>query len=161
MNIFELAKNQEKQAEETYRKLAAVAATEGLRTIFTRLAETESRHFEIIQKMEKAEKVEISDSDILSYAEEAINKMNFGREQFKMATSQNETYKAALAQEAEAEKFYREHAEKSTDEHQQRVFLALSNEEHKHYIVLENIIEFINFPTNHPENAEFHALEER
>ena len=160
MNIFELARNQEKQAEETYRKFAGLAITVGLKTIFTRLADAEKHHFEIIQKMEKAEKVKIMSSDILSYAQEAISKMKSGKEKFKTATSQTETYKAAQAQEAEAEKFYREHGEKSTDEHQRLVLLGLAKEEHQHCTILENIIDFINFPANHPEDAEFNASKE-
>ncbi|MBF0408455.1 MAG: ferritin family protein [Candidatus Riflebacteria bacterium] len=160
MNIFEFARNQETQAEKNYRSLAEGTITIGLKNIFTRLADAEKRHFEIIQKMEKAEKFEIITSDILDYAQEAINKMKSGKEKFKTVTSQIGIYKAAQAQEAEAERFYREYSEKSTDEHQRIVILGLAKEEHQHFTVLENIIDFINFPANHPEDAEFNASKE-
>lgn len=161
MNIFELARNQEKRAEETYRKFAEMAINEGMKNIFTRLADAEVRHGEIIRKMEQAEKVELGNPEILAYEQEAINKMKSGKGKFTTAVSQTEAYKAAQAEEAGAEKFYLEHAEKLPDEHQRQVFLALAKEEHQHYTILENIIEFISFPASHPEDAEFNATKEK
>ncbi|MBF0501427.1 MAG: ferritin family protein [Candidatus Riflebacteria bacterium] len=160
MNIFEFARDKEKQAEGLYRILAGMGLSEGMTALFTRLADAEKDHYIIIKKIETAEKIDISSSDILSFAQETIDKMKSGEVKFKMATSQIEVYKAAQAQEDETEKFYLEHSEKSTDEHQRKVLLALAKEEHQHCIVLENIIEFISFPENHPENAEYNTKEE-
>ena len=162
MNIFELARKQEIQAETTYRNLAKAAESEDLRNIFTRLATDEKLHIEFINKMEKSKKAEnigIINSDILSLAHDAINKMKIKGEKFSATTSQSDTYKIARDQEAEAEKLYHEFAKQSADEDERMIFFALAAEEHKHYTVLENIIEFINYPANHPEDAEFTSQE--
>jgi len=160
MNIFEFARVKEKQAEDIYQKLADTAFSEGIRSIFLKLAEAENKHFSILLKMEEAEKVEVSNSDILYYAKETLLKMKTREEKFKAATSQTQIYQSALAQEAESEKFYREHSEKASDSRQKNIFLILAQEEHHHYSTLENIIDFLTFPATHPEDAEFRTPEE-
>lgn len=160
MNIFEFAKKKEKQAEETYLKLAENAGDKGFATIFSKLAEAEKHHYEIIQKMEKAETTAIFRSDIFSFAKKTLSKLNFREQNFKTARSQIEIYRAAMAQEAESERFYREQAEKNDNAQQCKILLAIAKEEHQHYVILENIIDFITYPETHPENAEFNYQRE-
>ncbi|HAE38023.1 MAG TPA: hypothetical protein DCG57_05205 [Candidatus Riflebacteria bacterium] len=160
MNIYEFARNREKQAEETYRKLAEGAVDKGLATIFSKLAEAEKHHYEIIQKMEKAEKAAIFRSDILHYAKKTINRLKSREQDFIAATSQMEIYQAAKNNEAESERFYREQAEKAVNPQQGKLFLAIAKEEHQHYAILESIIDFITYPETHPENAEFNYQNE-
>ena len=161
MNIFEFARDKEKQAEVIYRKLSGSPLSEGMRAIYLRLADAESRHYEILRKMEAAQKVELLNTDILQFAQKTIHQMKSGGGKFEAATEEIEVYKLAQAQEVEAEKFYQEHAEKTTDENHRKIFLALATEEHQHATILENITEFISYPAKHPEDAEFHALEEK
>ena len=160
MNIFEFARNREKQAEEMYRKLAEEATDKGFATIFTKLAEAEKHHYEIIQKMEKSEAVAIFRSDILLFAQNTINRLKAQEHKFKVASSQVEIYKVAQAQEAESERFYREQAGKMADAQQGKLLLAIAKEEHQHYTILENVIDFITYPETHPENAEFNYQKE-
>jgi rubrerythrin len=160
MNIFEFAKNREKQAEETYRKLAEEATNQGFATIFSRLAEAEKHHYEIIQKMEKAETAAIFRSDILLFTKNTISKLKLRDQNFTAARSQVDIYRAAQDREAESERFYREQAEKAVDAQQGKLFLAIAKEEHQHYAILENIIDYIIFPETHPENAEFNYQKE-
>lgn len=161
MNIFEFAREKEKQAEAIYRKLSESALSEGMRVIYSRLAEAENRHCEILLKMEAAQKVDMVNTDILTFAQKTIHQMKSGGGKFEAATEEIEVYTLAQAQEVEAEALYREHAEKSTNDQQRKVFLALANEEHQHATILENIADFISFPAKHPEDAEFHAQEEK
>ena len=85
MNVYEFAKNREKQAERIYRKLAESAASIGIANIFKKLADAERHHCEIIEKMEKAEKVAIVRSDILLFAQDTIRKMKSREPKFKAA----------------------------------------------------------------------------
>lgn len=160
MNIFEFARNREKQAEETYRKLAEEAVDKGFAMIFSRLAEAEKHHYEIIQKMEKAETAAIFRTDILHFTKKTINRLKSRKQDFIAASSQIEIYRAAQNKEAESEQFYREQAEKAADTQQGKLFLAIAKEEHQHYAILENIIEYITYPATHPENAEFNYQNE-
>ncbi len=160
MNIFEFARDRERQAEETYLKLAEEAEDKGFVTIFSKLAEAEKHHYEIIQKMEKAETASIFRSDILLFAKNTINRLKLREQNFKAARSQIEIYRAAQDKEAESERFYREQAKKAVDAQQGKLFLAIAKEEHQHYTILENIIDFITYPESHPENAEFNYQKE-
>ncbi|OGK07102.1 MAG: hypothetical protein A2W80_15070, partial [Candidatus Riflebacteria bacterium GWC2_50_8] len=124
------------------------------------LAEAEKHHYEIIQKMEKAETAAIFRTDILHFTKKTINKLKSRKQDFIAAGSQIEIYRAAQDKEAESERFYREQAEKAINAQQGKLFLAIAKEEHQHYAILENIIEYITYPATHPENAEFNYQNE-
>lgn len=160
MNIFELAMSQEKQAEDTYKELAEMTQSLGMKKILMRLADAEKQHRKSIQKLKTAEAVDFSSSDILHFARDMITVMKSEAETFALAKAQIEFYKAAQAQEAESEAFYRKHAEK-VSEKQGKVLVMLADEEHQHLLVLGNIIECLSFPADHPEDAEFNAREEK
>ena len=159
MNIFELAMSQERKAESAYKELAQMTQSMGMKKILMRLADAEKQHRKSIQKLKKAETVDFLSSDILHYARDMITELKLEADNFTLAKAQTEFYKAAQVQEAESEEFYRHHAEK-VSEKQGKILLVLADEEHQHWIVLGNIIEYLSFPAAHPEDAEFNAREE-
>ena len=65
MNIFELAMKLEKEGEQAYRDLAAGTTNEGLKSIFTMLAEDEVKHYQTFLALSKSEQVEAPASNVL------------------------------------------------------------------------------------------------
>lgn len=53
MDIYSFALQMKKNGEEYYRELANKSGSEGLKKIFTMLAEEEVKHFQLIEKMRK------------------------------------------------------------------------------------------------------------
>ncbi|MBF0544531.1 MAG: ferritin family protein [Candidatus Riflebacteria bacterium] len=154
MTIFEFARIKEKQAEKVYRRLAEIGFNKGMTNIFEMLADAEKLHSEITEKMGASEKIEILDSGILHYTKETINKIRFGKEKFNMTPSLGPIFETIQALEAENEKFYRKHARKATDKYHRKVLLLLAEQEHQHYTIMGDVIDFFNFHVNSPENSD-------
>lgn len=159
MNIFEFAREKEKAAEKTYLELAESAGNKGLKTIFTMLAQMERKHFEDLGRLEKSQTCKIIEFHPLKKVKDEFLKMQTDKEKFKVAGSQVNLYKMAQDNEKEAEKLYLEKAKEATDENLKKILFHMAEEEHKHFIVLENIIEFVQGPSDYLENAEFNNLE--
>lgn len=160
MDIFEFAKEKEQYAQDFYRDLAGRSQEQGLKKIFNMLADEEEKHFEMIEKMQAETPDDLSETTVLSDAVEVFEKMREGAKKFKLDLSQIALYKKAQEIEKQAQDFYLEKAREVKQVAQRDIFLKLANEEKKHYILLDNIIEFVNRPNQWLENAEFHHLEE-
>ncbi|MFA5553627.1 MAG: ferritin family protein [Phycisphaerae bacterium] len=160
MDIFEFAKEKEKYAEEFYRDLAARSANEGLKEIFIMLADEEEKHFEMVEKMQTKIPDNISETTVLGDAKDIFERMREGAKKFNLDLSQVALYQKAQEIEQQAQDFYLAKAREVEDVTQRDIFLMLANEEKKHYILLDNIIEFVSRPQQWLENAEFYHLEE-
>lgn len=160
MDIFEFAKEKERYAENFYRDLAERAADEGLKEIFTMLADEEEKHFETVEKMQARTDAESAQTTVLKDAMDVFEKMRDGANKFNLDVSQIELYKKAQDIEKQARDFYLEKADQVEMQNQKSVFLRLADEEKRHYFLLDNIIEFVNRPNQWLENAEFYHLEE-
>ncbi len=160
MDIFEFAKEKEQYAQDFYRDLASRSQEQGLKKIFNMLADEEEKHFEIIEKMQSETPDDLAETTVLSDAVEVFEKMREGAKKFKLDLSQVALYQKAQEIEKQAQEYYLEKAREVKQTAQRDIFLKLANEEKKHYILLDNIIEFVSRPQQWLENAEFHHLEE-
>jgi rubrerythrin len=159
MNIFEYAMQMEKDGEDYYRQLAQQTNDKGIRTILTMLADEEVKHYNAIEKM-KTEKPQLAETKILTDAKNVFIQIKESGGSFDFDISQTELYKKAQDIEKKNQDFYTEKADEVTEEYQKEVFLRFAEEERKHYLLLENIIEFVSRPEAWLENAEFCHLEE-
>ncbi|NUO05704.1 MAG: hypothetical protein HUU07_09975 [Candidatus Brocadia sinica] len=66
MNIYDYAMQMEKDGENYYRDSARKIDNAGLKKILGILANAEVKHYDILQKMKKNEKVQMPDTEILS-----------------------------------------------------------------------------------------------
>ncbi|HNW33341.1 MAG TPA: ferritin family protein [Candidatus Ozemobacteraceae bacterium] len=155
MNIYEFAMEKEAQSEALYRKLANSAVNQGMKNIFTMLANGEKRHYETILKMEKAENADLSRCKILDDSRDILAKLRTGKEKFNLDGTQTDVYREARKSEEASEKFYREKARETNDEHHRKLFLTLAEEEFDHYTILDEIIHMVGHPEAFLENAEF------
>ncbi|MHC4532907.1 MAG: ferritin-like domain-containing protein [Planctomycetota bacterium] len=158
-NIFEYAMQMEKDGEDYYRQLAQKAGNNGLRTILTMLADEEVKHYNTIEKI-KTQNTQIAKSEILTDAKNVFVQIKESGESFNFDINEAELYKIAREIEKKSQDFYMEKSNEVTEEFQKTLFLKLAVEEKKHYILLDNIIEFVSQPEQWLENAEFFHLEE-
>jgi rubrerythrin len=74
--------------------------------------------------------------------------------------SEIDLYKKAQEIEKMSRDFYLEKANQITDPSQHDIFLKVAEEEKKHYLILENIIDFVSRPDQWLENPEWYHLED-
>jgi len=158
MNIYDYAMQMEKDSEYYYRQLAGNCDDTGLKTILNMLADEEVKHYHILDKM-KSEKPEMPPSEVLAKAKNIFAGMK-KVVALSCATSQIDLYKKAQELEKKAEEFYRQKAGEEQGQVQKELLLKIAQEESRHYLLLENIIQFVSRPQEWLENAEWHHLEE-
>lgn len=160
MDIFEFAMQKEKYSENYYRELADKTNNKGLKNIFNMLADEEVKHYKVVQQMRKQTPMKISDTPVLKNAKKVFEKMRGSTKNFKFDISELQLYEKAKGIEQESKQFYLEKAKEVADTAQKEIFKKLANEEKKHFIILENICDFVAKPQSFLENAEFHHIDD-
>ncbi len=160
MDIFEYAMQMEKDGEDFYREVAQQSPNRGIKTILTMLADEEVRHYNAIEKMKSAEPVQLAEGSVLTKAKNVFAQLKESGEKFTSETNQIGLYKKALDIEKKSQDFYTEKAGEVSDTNAKELFLRLAQEEQKHYVLVENIIDFLSRPDTWLENAEFCHLDE-
>ncbi|MDH4240533.1 MAG: ferritin family protein [Phycisphaerae bacterium] len=158
-NIFEYAMQMEKNGEDYYRQLARQTSNKGLQTILTTLADEEVKHYNVIERMQIKEP-HMTETTILTDAKNIFVQIKESGESFDFDIEQTKLYKKAQDIEKQSRDFYTGKADEVTEEYQKEIFLILADEENKHYLLLDNIIEFVSRPEQWLENAEFFHLED-
>ncbi len=160
MNIYEYAMRMEKEGEDYYRDLAKNAANTGIKRVLTMVADAETRHYDVLQKMRNCEKTQLSDSAILSNVKNVFAGMKEEKNTFGVNASQVDVYRKVLDVEKKSRDFYLEKANEVSDETQKEIFLKIADEEKQHAFIIENIIDFISHPSQWLEDAEWYHLDE-
>ena len=160
MNIFDFAMEKEKYSEDYYRQLAGKTENIGLKNIFTMLTDEEAKHYTIVAKMKENINPELAKTTILSDAKEIFVKMRDVAEKFDFNISQVELYNKAKDIEVQSRKFYLEKKEQVENASQKEIFQKLADQEQMHYVLIDNIIDFVSKPQTWLENAEWHHLDE-
>lgn len=160
MDIYEYAMQMEKDGEGLYRELAKKTGNTGLRNILTMLADAEVVHYNTFRKMKAGEKVELPETMIMRDVKNIFVQIRENREISSLNISQIELYKKAEEIEKRSEEFYLNKGSEVNNESQKNLFKKIAGEEHNHFIILENIIDFISQPEQWLEDAEWYHLEE-
>ena len=162
MNIFEFAMQKEKDAEAFYRDLAAKSNSEGLKNIYTRLANAETRHYEVVKQMQDKE-TDASDTDILDDVGTIFNKMSRNKDELlNLDRQQVQVYEKARAIEKESIDLYSEKARESDNPEHRKIFKKLAEQEKKHYAIVDQLVRVVILPEQWVENGEFsHILEKQ
>ncbi|HXW68736.1 MAG TPA: ferritin family protein [Dissulfurispiraceae bacterium] len=159
MDIFEYAMQMEKDGEIYYRELSARTGNKGIKNILTMLADAEVIHYKIFQAMKGKEQIPAIDSKGL-----ADIKNIFARLKEEVPTEVDSTqvalYRKAQDIEKKTRDFYLERAEASQDMLEKTTFQKVANEENMHYLIMGNIIDFVNAPATWLENPEWYHMEE-
>jgi rubrerythrin len=157
----------ETEGEKYYRELVTKCKTEGLKKIFTMLADEEVKHFKVIKRLqEKSNLAEVVDSEVLTDVKNIFEEMRDGKLDFEQGhyvdtTEETNAYRKARDIEEASREFYLVKAEETGDEQAKNILKKLAGEENKHFRIMDTIVEFVSRPEpgNWLENAEFHHLE--
>jgi rubrerythrin len=155
MDIFQFAMEKEKYSEQFYRDLANRTSYVGLRNIFTMLADEEVKHCHIVEHMKAETPNVVSETPLLAHAREIFEKMRGSTKKFDFNITEAELYRKASDIEEESERFYLDRAEEVEDPAQKELFKKLAAEEHKHWLIVDNIRSLVARPETFLENAEF------
>lgn len=158
MDIYDYAMKMEKDGEAYYRSLATKTANAGLRAILGMLANAEVRHYELFRKMKVREETGTLDAKALDYVKNIFEILK-EEQQFDLDVSQVEFYRKAQEIEIKSRDFYQEKSGE-VDESRKRIFLKIADEEQRHYLILEDIINMVNRPASWLENPEWYHRED-
>ncbi len=148
MDIYKFAMQMELDGRNFYLDLVKKTENAGIKSVLTMMAESESKHYNVILDMQKNDKTEYSkDAEVLTKIKNIFTKIKEEKE-IDVDVSQVEFYKKALEIETNSEKFYLERADEEKDPHRKEIFLVLAKEEKGHCILLENIVNLVSQPDN-------------
>ncbi|MBA4419177.1 MAG: rubrerythrin [Syntrophus sp. (in: bacteria)] len=160
MDVYDYAMEMEKDGESYYRSAVAQATHAGIRAILTMLADAEAAHYHIFENMKKGEKARLGDSKTIAGVKNIFLKMAESDDYSLVRLSDIDLYRKAQDIEQKTMDFYREKADKVVDPYGRTLFLKLADEEKRHYLILENIIEYVSRPEQWLENPEWYHIEE-
>ena len=158
MDIFEFAMQMEKDGESYYREIALGVDNAGIKKIMGMLADEEVKHYEILAEM-KRRTPEIGKTEILSDVKNIFAAMKDSGEDIGTNLGQVELYQKAQELEKKSEDFYREKIAEVESEAQKDLLNKIADEEKRHFMILENIIQFVSKPFSYLEDAEFKHIE--
>lgn len=158
-NIFDLAMQMESDAADYYRDLAANCNDQGLANILNRLAAAEVEHEKVLAAMKAATPVEAVEMDFLSDIKNIFAEMKESQTEYDFDLSTIDLYRKAQEHEKKSEELYRQKAREAENDAQRQILERIADEEHEHYVVLQNIIDFVNQPNIWLEDAEWRNIE--
>ena len=160
MDVFQFAMKAEKDGEKYYRDLAAKSPDTGLATILRMLADAEVTHYNTLKEMAEGTDALVSETTLLAKVKNVFVRMRNEKKTFDFNVSQIDLYKKAQDLEKKSQEFYLQRADIAESRAQRELFVRLAREEREHWVILQNLIEFLSTPTTWLENAEWHHLDE-
>ena len=161
MSVFEFAMKMEQDGEKFYRDLAQKTQNEGLKQIFTNLADEEVKHYNLFKSMAERNAGDYESGDVLSSSKNIFEGMkDTGSIDISGDAGQVEAYRQALEWEEKAYAFFTEKAKEATDPKEKKFLEMVADEEKRHCRLIDGIIQFVSQPETWVENAEFNHLTE-
>ncbi len=163
MNIFEFAMKMEEDGRAYYLENAEKTDVPELKKILTELADDELKHYKIFKAMNDKEKAEYREDEkttILSTTKNVFEALKSGGKEYIFGGEVGDIWEKALDVEKKSEEFYREKANELDDANLKDIFHKIADEERRHQLIIENVMQFLYRPQQWLENAEWHHLEE-
>ncbi len=163
MNVFDYAMKMETDGRDFYLEHAEKVTTPELKQILLQLADDELKHFNIFKAMRDRGTAEYQEGQktlILETVKNIFETMRKQKMEFTFAAGAVQIWKEAREVEKNTETFYREKAKEMDNESHKHIWNRIADEEHRHWITLENVIQFLDRPKHWLEDAEWSHLEE-
>ncbi len=161
MSIFEFAMQMELDGKAYYEELAGKVEVPQLKKVLLEMAADEDKHYMLFKAMkedaaavydpEKATRIFASTKNIFEELKETEGEYQFSNDV-------QEAWARACDIEKKAEAFYRQKADEVDNEAHKAILLMIADEEHKHWTVIEHVINFLDHPKTWLENAEWSDL---
>jgi len=165
MNVFEYAMQMELDGRAYYEKMAGQADNASIKSILLELAQDEVKHYTIFKKFSQgdfsgAEEMKASGTRVLQNAKNVFQQIAKDKKDYSFAADTRETWKKAQEIEKKSEDFYREKAAAENDDKIKATLNLIADEEHKHWALIEHVIQFLDRPEQWLEDAEWNHLDE-
>ncbi len=162
MNPYDFAIQMSHDGEKFFRSLTRQVKKPGLRKILVTLANDQAIHRRDFEKMKKAEGKTLPDAKNLTGAvnpfAQRLKRVDLG-EKLDENLPPAELYRRGQALDKECEDFYRKRAARVKEPRLKKAFLGVAEEQRKHHISLEHLINFIMEPQQGLEDAEWNTTE--
>lgn len=163
MSPYEQAMNMELEGKKYFEEQALKMKDPTLKRIFEELAQDEDKHYRIFKIMSEGTQIETAETlktDIISTTNSIFQQMRDSHQKLdEFPASVKEIWKQAREIEDQADKYYREQANKCSDETEKKIWFTIANEEHKHWVALNNVVNFLDRPNRWLEDAEWQEAE--
>ncbi len=163
MNVFEFAMQMETDGRNYYLESAEKTDDPQLKKILQELADDELKHYQIFKALNEgqyAEYDEAKQTQILSSVKNVFEAMKLEGSKFSFEAGIEKIWQEAREVEKRSEEFYREKAEELDDDNQKHILNRIADEEHRHWVTLDNVIKFLQRPKTWLEDAEWSHLEQ-
>lgn len=161
MNIFEFAMKMEEDGRAYYLEHAERVENPALKRILIEMASDELKHYKIFEAMRNQETAEYMDSNkttIIDTVKNAFEQLKEDNNEYASETDFRKIWETALEVEKKSESFYREKVDEVDEENNKTIFKKIADEEHNHWVAIENVIQFLDKPKTWLENAEWSDL---
>lgn len=162
MNIFEYAMQMEQDGRQYYLDMAEKTDSEQLKGILKQLADDELKHYNIFKAMKEGRTAEYNEAEkttILSSVKNVFDHLKQQGNGFSSLADTRDVWAKAQKVEKDSEDFYREKANE-VDATQAHILNRIADEEHRHWVTIENVIKFLDRPQQWLEDAEWNHLED-
>jgi rubrerythrin len=134
-----------------------------LKQILHTLADDELKHYNLFKALRDGAAAEYKSADatkILMSTKNVFQRLRETESAEAMGSDPRTVWQKAQDVEKESEEYYRKEAAKLSDPNQKSILNKIADEEHKHWVALQHVIEFLDRPQAFLENAEWNALDE-
>lgn len=163
MNAFEFAMKMELDGSTYYENHAAKSSEPVLKTIFEELAADEKKHYELFRAMAAGDNPDygtILKTSILGTTRNLFETLSASKKPMvAFSADVRDAWIGAREIEDKSVSFYREQAQKVNDPDQKNVWNRIADEEHKHWVAIESVVNFLDRPKQWLEDAEWSNLQ--
>lgn len=162
MSIYDYAIKMEADGRKYYLDQVAKSTVPQLARIWQKMADDELKHLNLFTALRdggKAEFVETEASTILSDVKNVFQGFKDEGKDVAFADEVAKAWMEARSIEEGAEKFYREKAAEAETENEKRILSRIADEEHAHYVAMDNIVAFLQAPQTWLADAEWNNLD--
>ena len=156
-NVFDVIMEREKIMEQHYRDLVAKTTDQGIKSILLMIADEEGKHFEHFEGMKK-QIATPAKSTLLVDSKKILKTIKQNKNMTPINTSQLELYENIRDEEKRSEILFKDLANNENDLELKASYEQVANEEHRHYLIMDEICDFIARPNDWVESSEFSNL---
>ena len=163
MNVFEYAMKMETDGRQFYLDSAAKISSPELKKVLLELADDELKHFNLFKALRDGQKAEYKQSEkttILATVKNVFEELKSANQDFKFSSDSTKLWEQARDVEKKSETFYREKSAEVTHANEKAILNSIADEEHRHWVTLDNVIQFLSRPKTWLADAEWSNLEE-
>lgn len=159
MNAIDFALEFELEGENYYNEQALKAKKDEIRSLFLMLAADEERHYKIIENF-KNKIYNYLPTETFKNTPTIFKKLKESKTEFSEEQNLFKVYQKAIEVEIKSREFYKKTAKEESDLKAKEVLLALSIEEDRHKVILENLMDLMRKGSEWVESAEFSHIDE-